>query len=197
MKILTVFLLFSSIPFTQNKISQTDHSLSSYLEGKNNFPLIDIAMESFALATPVIEFGSSGLNQITNDKLIPSFAATMVVQMPIVLSKYAFKRKRPVRQYNPRIWNSRFTPSFPSGHAATTAAWATSLALASPKNTSFMMGYTLLSGYSQVYVGNHYVSDVIAGWVIGWLTGMYFHSIFEANQNQLIRNPVLKISIPL
>jgi membrane-associated phospholipid phosphatase len=60
-----------------------------------------------------------------------------------------------------------------------------------------MIGYTLLSGYSQVYVGNHYVSDVLAGWVLGWITGRYIHSIFETNQNQPTRIPLLKISIPL
>jgi len=121
----------------------------------------------------------------------------MIVQLPIIISKYAFKRSRPERQYNPRLWNTRFTPSFPSGHAATTAAWATSLALASPKISSIMIGYTLLSGYSQVYVGNHYASDVLAGWVLGWITGRYIHSIFETNQNKPIRTPLLKISIPL
>jgi hypothetical protein len=195
MKILTIFLLYSSISFTQNKMTQTDQSLSSFLEGKNNSPPLDIAMESFALATPFIEFGFSGFDQIGHEKLRPHLATAMIVQLPIIISKYAFKRSRPERQYNPRLWNTRFTPSFPSGHAATTAAWATSLALSSPKNTSIMIGYTLLSGYSQVYVGNHYVSDVIAGWILGWITGRYIHSIYETHQNNPIRIPLLKISI--
>ena len=112
MKILTIFLLYSSISFTQNKMTQTDQSLSSFLEGKNNSPPLDISMESFALATPFIEFGFSGFDQIGHDKLRPHLATAMIVQLPIIISKYAFKRSRPERQYNPRLWNTRFTPSF-------------------------------------------------------------------------------------
>lgn len=34
-----------------------------------------------------------------------------------------------------------------------------------------MAGFALLSGYSQLYVGNHYFSDVLAGLVLGSLMG--------------------------
>ncbi len=158
---------------------------------------MDVAMEGLALATPFIEFGTAGLNQIANDKLIPSFAASLGVQFPIALGKYIFKRERPQRHYKPRMWNSRFTPSFPSGHAATTAAWATAVTLQNPELLPFMVSYTFLSGYSQVYVGNHYVSDIVAGWVLGWATAKLFYNTIESSQNKSMNTSLFKISIPL
>lgn len=186
-----------SFAFSENILIKTDLYLTKRLEGKNNAPIMDFTMEGWALATPFIEFGFAGFDQIGKDKLQPSLAAILGVQLPVVLGKYSFKRERPARHYKPRLWNTRITPSFPSGHAATTAAWATAVALSSPHNTSLMIGYTLISGYSQVYVGNHYVSDVIVGWVLGWVTGRYFYTVFDANQKNLMRTPILKISIPL
>jgi len=197
MKQIFIFLTILSFAFSENKLIKMDISLTKRLEGKNSIPLMDFTLEGLALATPFIEFGVGGFSQIGNEKLQPSLAAVLGVQLPIVIGKYSFKRKRPVGQYNPRLWNSRFTPSFPSGHAATTAAWATTTALASPHISSLMIGYTLMSGYSQVYVGNHYVSDVIVGWVLGWVAEKYFYTLFEANQNYPRGTPNLKISIPI
>ncbi|MEA1880903.1 MAG: phosphatase PAP2 family protein [Candidatus Marinimicrobia bacterium] len=197
MKQIFIFLTIISLVSSENKLIKTDKYLTKRLEGKNNVPLMDLTMEGLALATPFIEFGFAGFDQFGKDKLQPSLAAILGVQLPVAIGKYGLKRDRPVRKYNPRLWNSRFTPSFPSGHATTTAAWATSIALASPRNTSLMIGYTLISGYSQVYVGNHYVSDVIAGWFLGWVTGRYFYTLYNTNQNHPMGTPLLKISIPL
>ena len=158
---------------------------------------MDVAMEGLAIATPFIEFGSAGLNQIGNEKLVPSFATTLGVQLPIALGKYFFKRERPQRHYNPRMWNSRFTPSFPSGHAATTVAWATTVTLQNPELFPFMVSYTFLSGYSQVYVGNHYVSDIIAGWVVGYAVAFFSNNLINNKKYNTNESLQLRFSIPL
>ena len=154
-------------------------------------------MESLALSTSFFEFGYAGILQLESDVINPLTASTLGVQLPIAIGKYIFKRERPNRQYKPRLWNSRWTPSFPSGHTATTAAWATTFALNAPNSQLIMIGYALISGYSQVYVGNHYVSDVIAGWFIGWATARFFHYSFEFNSLKSMETPLLRISIPL
>lgn len=68
-----------------------------------------------------------------------------------------------------------FWRSFPSGHAATTAAMATVLALVFhrryPLVTVMATGITLLVMLSRVYRGVHYPSDIIVGAIVGAVCG--------------------------
>lgn len=133
-------------------------------------------MESWTLGTPAIELGSSmvvfgnGQSQ-QSEHLVMALGTTGLIAM---IAKYGIKRKRPKRKYKPRIWNSRYTPSFPSGHTASFATYATFMSLSYPKTAPMMIGLTILTGYSQVYVGNHYVSDVVAGTILGIVVGSVF-----------------------
>ena len=96
-----------------------------------------------------------------------------MTQAVVTMLKYAIKRERPARDYRPRLWNTRITPSFPSGHTASSAAWATIVAGRYPRSTPIAAVYVLASAWSQVYVGNHYVGDVLAGAVAGGLIGKW------------------------
>jgi undecaprenyl-diphosphatase len=60
------------------------------------------------------------------------------------------------------------TPSFPSGHAATSFACAATLAAYVSKRSAVVL-YVLAAGiaYSRVYVGVHYGLDVVAGAALG------------------------------
>jgi membrane-associated phospholipid phosphatase len=53
--------------------------------------------------------------------------------------------------------------AMPSLHFATSVAGATSLAEASPKEGAIGWGYALTLGFGLVYLGEHYVTDLIAG----------------------------------
>jgi len=61
--------------------------------------------------------------------------------------------------------------SFPSAHAADTAAAATVVAWAAPAVTPVALVIVALVGVSRVYLGVHYPSDVVAGWVLGAAVG--------------------------
>jgi undecaprenyl-diphosphatase len=57
--------------------------------------------------------------------------------------------------------------SFPSGHAATSFACATTLALAFPRLAAPLYLLAAAIAYSRVYVGVHYPLDVLGGAVLG------------------------------
>lgn len=63
------------------------------------------------------------------------------------------------------------TFSFPSNHAVNTAAAAACLQVWYPATGWVTWPLVAVIGFSRVYVGGHYVSDVLGGWVIGGLFG--------------------------
>ncbi len=64
------------------------------------------------------------------------------------------------------------TSSFPSGHAASAAAFATGVALEMPGLAVPVAGLAAAVGASRVLTGVHYPSDVLAGFAIGTAAAM-------------------------
>ena len=83
--------------------------------------------------------------------------------------------------------------SFPSGHAANTAAFALFLILFFREQRRWLIptaiGWSLLLSYSRLYLGVHYPIDILCGWCVGvfWaalLSFLCLRFFIQNNQNQ-------------
>lgn len=91
---------------------------------------------------------------------------------------FAFHRSRegdwvqnpPPGQFRPKT--DRYD-SFFSGHAAHSMVVAVSAATLCPPMSPVIFAMPLVVGYSRLYLGKHYPSDVICGWLIGLCMGLF------------------------
>jgi undecaprenyl-diphosphatase len=85
-------------------------------------------------------------------------------------AKFSVRRRRPPFTTLPPGWLPRRHPvtySFPSGHSASAAAFATGVALENPAFAVPVGALAAAVAYSRVHSGVHYPSDVLAGIALG------------------------------
>jgi len=90
------------------------------------------------------------------------------------IGKRSIRRPRPVLDPVPlsrQLKRQPITTSFPSGHAASAAAFATGVALESPAWGAAVGPIAFSVAMSRVYTGVHFPSDVLAGAVLGAVAG--------------------------
>jgi len=136
----------------------------------------------FATVVPVISHSGDGLLYpllpllvylFSPEKAVPFFCAGLIafaLELPLFkLMKHLIKRDRPcdaLATVQSRITASdRF--SFPSGHTAGAFLMAVIVAHFFPLLMLPAMGWALSVGFSRIYLGVHYPSDILAGMSLG------------------------------
>jgi undecaprenyl-diphosphatase len=117
-----------------------------------------------------------------NDQLFKTAAIILVLSPLAELSKLITRRRRPETLY---VQNMRFkTYSFPSGHSYISAlvfGFLATLAFAwGPFGwllSLLLMVLVTVVGISRIYLGAHFPSDVLVGWLLGE-TMVYLVSIW-------------------
>jgi undecaprenyl-diphosphatase len=101
--------------------------------------------------------------------------ATYIAQKQL---KPIFRRNRPwfTREAAKVVGGKTPDHSFPSGHTAASFAAATALAMAYPRARPLLYITATAVGLSRIHLGHHFLSDVVAGGIlgagVGWISGV-------------------------
>jgi undecaprenyl-diphosphatase len=103
------------------------------------------------------------------------------------LGKRSVRRPRPLLDSVPLVRQLKrqpLTTSFPSGHAASAAAFATGAALESGRWGAVVAPLAAAVALSRVYTGVHYPSDVVAGAALGAGAAFAVRGVITLRENR-------------
>jgi membrane-associated phospholipid phosphatase len=157
-----------------------DSAASSFAESLRWQPLTVVFLLASAwwVKWPLIAaFGALG--DATHRRVVPratlaAIAAVASVGVAVTILKQFFDRARPPVA-DPSIHAIGIVPSsasLPSGHAATAFAAAVAVGLVYPQLRRPLLAMAAVVALSRVYLGMHYLSDVLAGAALGALLGL-------------------------
>ena len=127
------------------------------------------------------------------------FITAMSLSLNCIVKNFV-KRPRPFTRGISAVRESTATGySFPSGHTQTFATWSNALML-KLKNKKLLLITVILSalvGFSRIYLGVHYPTDVIAGLVLGLLFAYFGNKIYDKTKNKnVLYTAVLLLMTP-
>ena len=160
-------------------ITNIDQKYSSFLREKLKCSSCDklfsilthigSALMTLSICLMMVIFGNQDVRSIGIISLLSLTISHVIVQS----LKYAIRRQRPtddISRENYTILFDRY--SFPSGHATAAFSIATTVSLSLPLFSIIAFPLALMIGLSRIYIGVHYLTDVLAGFTIATVTSL-------------------------
>lgn len=160
-----------------------DHYISRRVREDLSSPCMDKVMTGFTgLGSKEVSLTLFvGLYTLGNDRLQESTKLSTFsvagATLTCAILKYFVNRERPTGTTN------RYNSSFPSGHATGAFAFSYVMSKRHPKASIPLYLTASTVAFSRVYLGRHYVSDVIAGSLLGIAAGW----IVMKNEDTLLK----------
>ncbi len=206
LKPLSFTLIFVSSLFFFNQLNgqNWDINLLKQINPSNpnssTWKNISSTSEPLCVAAPIGMFAVSLINHDQNLKKYSfQLAESIVITAAISeVMKVTINRDRPFVKYPLDVFPNQIDEtgkSMPSAHTALAFTTATSIYLAYPKWYVALPAFTWATavGYSRLYLGQHYPSDVIIGAIVGggsaYLTNWLNKKFIEKKKTKMVKAP--------
>ena len=202
---LTNILFVTSLVFcNQTNAQNWDINLLKQINPSNpnssTWKNISSTAEPICVAAPISMFAVSLINHDQNLKKNSfKLAESLIVTAAIAeVMKVTINRDRPFVKYPLDVFPNQIDEtgkSMPSGHTAFAFTTATSIYLAYPKWYVALPAFTWATavGYSRMYLGQHYPSDVLMGAIVGGgsacLTNWLNKKFIEKKKVKMVKAP--------
>lgn len=163
-----------------NSINRWDIIFASAIFGLNGKRLLSVAMPWISHTGNGYYYPAvPGVLLLADSRKAWTFFLTgllaFAIELPLYkLLKNGIKRNRPCEALSGI--HGRISPSdrfsFPSGHTAAAFVMATLLSYFFPMLSMPLFCWALLVGFSRIYLGVHYPTDILAGLILGLLSAL-------------------------
>ena len=153
-------------PFASAYLGRFDYDVTHFIRGLNDGGLLNTLFwwVSFTGSLTFMVLITIALYLAGARKEALVFAIVLIVTNVVAFGlKYAIARPRP----SDLGVTPEAQPAFPSGHTANAFSFATTLSSYHRKFSIALFAWALLVAFSRVFLGLHYVTDLIGGALVG------------------------------